>query len=191
MSGDEWLDELVGDVASRIPGAGPLETLYQPDETKPANTDMLIHQTITPIQMQALAPYLATAQRLQDANMGTAPTMLSELSAGLIKVGTLVASARYMADKSRTNRKQVEGKLALEDFAQYCIDKQLKSTEALRTAFVESHPQSAAAAEQEAYYGALVAQLEIMKTTLVMAISSTRSIVYGYKDVNSVTGNNV
>jgi hypothetical protein len=144
---------------------------------------------VTPDEVVALAPLLHTAQSLHLANEATAPSMLSELSQGLIRAGSLLAAARLSYDKARIERKRTEGRLALEEWPKYCAEKGIKGTEGLREAFVNSHPDWVQCMEQEAYYEALVCQLDISKTAFTMAISSTKSIVYGYRDSSSVTGN--
>lgn len=150
-----------------------------------------ITSRVTPDEVVALAPFLHTAQSLHLANEATAPSMLSELSQGLIRAGGLLAAARLSYDKARIERKRTEGRLALEEWPKYCAEKGIKSTEGLREAFVNSHPDWVQCMEQEAYYEALVCQLDISKTAFTMAISSTKSIVYGYRDSASVTGNRI
>lgn len=144
---------------------------------------------ITPTELLDLAPILQVAQDISSATEGTAPTMLSTLSCGLIRTGSLLANARYSADKARTERKRIEGRLALEDWPAYCTEKGIKGTEGLREAFINSHPDAIKARDQEAYYDALIVQLDVAKSALVMGISSVKSVVYGYKDSSSMSGN--
>jgi hypothetical protein len=146
--------------------------------------------TVLPQEIADLAPYMVVAQNLTNASEATAPSMLSQLSAGLIRVGTLLAAARHSADIAKAKRKQYEAKLALEEFPNWCTANNIKPTEAQRSAFVDLHAVSDESKE-EAFYGAMVTHLDIMKTTLIMAISSARAIVYGHKDSHSVTGNRV
>ena len=138
-----------------------------------------------------LAPILAEVTHLERANEMTAPRMISEFSAGLIQVGTLLASARLQSDMARRDRKACAGRLALEAFPAYCAEKGIKGTEGIREAFVDSHADMQAAVEREARADAMVVQLDIIRSTLTMAISSTRSIVYGFRDSFSVGGSHV
>lgn len=146
---------------------------------------------VTPTQLMELTPVLACAQNLQNATEGTAPMILSTLSSGLIRTGGLLAGARLEADKARTERKRVQGRLALEAYPQYLNEKGIKGTESTKEAFVDSHDDTVAACHKEAHCDALVCQLDTIKASLMMAISSVKSIVYGYKDSSSVSGNRV
>lgn len=146
---------------------------------------------VTENDISALVPAMVVAQNLRDAHEGTAPSMLSDLSAGLIRTSTLLASARYYADKATAERKRVAGVLALEDFVKYCAETGTKSTEGAREAFINSHPRMLEATDHEAYTAAMVTQIDIIRSTLMMGISSVKAIVYGYKDSSSVTGNRV
>jgi hypothetical protein len=146
--------------------------------------------TVVPQEVKDLAPLLNVARSLTNATEATAPTMLSDLSSGLIRVGTLLAAARYSHNMAGSKVKQKEAVLALEEFPKWCAANNIKSTEAQRQAFVDMHG-NGPEAQEEAYYGALVSHLDTMKTTFIMAISSVKSIVYGHRDSNSVTGSRV
>lgn len=189
---DESLDDLFDSGFSESTARGPVRVMSA-SESPVSFGDAVraVTTRVTPDEVTALAPLLAIAQSLRDANEATAPSMLSDLSHGLIRTGGLLAAARYSYDKARIERKRTEGRLALEEWPKHCAEKGIKSTEGLREAFVNSHPDWGQCMEMEAYYEALVCQLDISKTAFTMAISSTKSIVYGYRDSSSVSGNRV
>ena len=172
-----------------IPGQTDITGLTVTQEAAPLTTNVL--NPVSAADVQKLAPILVVAQNLHAATEGTAPTILSELSSGLIRVGALTASARYQVDKARIDRKKIAGVLSLEEYPKYLVEKGVKGTEALREAFIDSHDKMVEASEREAYADALVVQLDVIKSTLIMSLSSVKSIVYGFKDSNSVTGNRV
>jgi hypothetical protein len=145
--------------------------------------------TISPQEVLQLAPFVAEASDFAYVNETTAAQKLSTLSSGLIKSGSLLASANYSLIQSKTVLKQKQAVAALEKFPGYCAERGIKATEAQREAFVDQCSEVIEAAQQVAYFEALVKHLDTIKMSMIMAISSVKSIVYGHKDSNSVTGN--
>lgn len=150
-----------------------------------------VSSQILPNEVKKLAPILETAQNLQNATEATAPTILSEISSGLISISRLLSSARYHADLAKIEKKKVQGMLALEAFPKYCSETGVKVTEGNKEAFIDCNQTYTDACKTEAYLDALVTQLDVIKTTFIQSISSVKAIVYGFKDSNIVSGNRI
>lgn len=130
-----------------------------------------------------LAPYLAIAENIHEVNQFTAPALLGKLAIGLRKAGDYLAVAKYRYKTARSKRKEIEAIVAIDEFREYVRSQsEIKVTEAMRTHFVNRHPDVIKAAEREAFFEAIQEQLVTMKTELFMSITTARNIAYGFRD---------
>lgn len=141
-----------------------------------------------PKALEALAPYVVQASSLQEVTEATAPKVLSSLTEGLMVAGTYYASALYKANETKVRRKEAEAIAALDQFPEWCTRTGNKGTADMRSAFVNMDARVMELCLEEGYLQALVEQLSSIKMAITMALSSTRSIAYGYRDSSSVSG---
>jgi hypothetical protein len=141
-----------------------------------------------------LAPFLAIAERVSDAlHPAVAPKILGQLSEGFRKAGEYLAIAKYQYQAARNERKRQEAIAFIDEFPKWLRQRKaegedVKSTDSIRTHFVAMFPAVLEAKEREAFYEAVQEQLITMKTELFMGISTAKSIAYGYKDHNMLSG---
>ena len=144
--------------------------------------------TTLPKALEALAPYVVQASSLQDVTESTAPKVMSCLTEGLMVAGTYYASALYKANETKVRRKEAEAIASLDKFPDWCLANNAKGTADMRSAFVNMDKEVMELSLEEGYLQALVEQLSSIKMAITMALSSTRSIAYGYRDSSSVSG---
>jgi len=137
---------------------------------------------------EALARYVVQASDLTNVTESTAPVALSTLSEGLMVAGTYYASALFKLNETKVFRKNAEAIAALEKFPDWCNTTGNKGTADMRAAFVAMDKEVQGFFLQEGFFQALVEQLASIKLAITMALSSTRSIAYGYRDSSGVSG---
>ena len=148
---------------------------------------------VAPEHIRKLVPYLAMVSELEDVNDATAPRLLAKLSEGLNLASTLFASATYHYSKAKSNLKKIQGVCALERFRDYVNDQKnkgitVKETDSTRENFINIQDDVIAASNEVAYFEAVREQLGGNKMGLTMAISATKSIVYGSRTSDSLSG---
>jgi len=137
---------------------------------------------------EALAKYVVQASDLTSVTEATAPAALSTLSEGLMVAGTYYSSALYKLNETKVFRKNAEAVVALEKFPEWCNTTGNKGTADMRAAFVSMDKEVQELSLKEGFYQALVEQFSSIKLAITMALSSTRSIAYGYRDSSGVSG---
>ena len=158
-----------------------------PDEMSNVSVVDISESDLNMSHIKTLAPYLAIAETIKDADKFTAPIMLGKLSQGMRLAGDYLAVAKYNYKRARYDRKRIEAVVALDKFPEYAVTTQIKVTDALRGYYVNQHPDVLKAVDREAFFEAIQEQLYTMKTELFMAITTVRSIVYGFKDSNNLS----
>lgn len=162
-----------------------------PDENPVNDITNIKTQELHFKHIDALAPFLAIAENIQEVNAFTAPSLIGKLSMGFRKAGEYLAVAKYNYGEARKNRKKAEAIVALDEFPKFIRNekmngREIKSTDDTRKFFVCQHQMVLAAIEQENFFEAIQEQLITMKSELFMAITTARSIAYGFKDANAI-----
>lgn len=161
--------------------------------TESSVEDLITSDNVSFEHIRQLAPFLARAERMTEAAQpGYAPKLIGDLSQGFRKAGEYLAIAKYQYSAARNERKRQEAIAFIDEFPKYMKQKQdqgidVKGTDAFRSHFVAQYPEVLKAKEREAFYEAVQEQLITMKTELFMAISSAKSIAYGYKEANMLS----
>lgn len=161
--------------------------------TESSVEDLISSETVSFEHIRQLAPFLARAERMTEAAQpGYAPKLIGDLSQGFRKAGEYLAIAKYQYSSARNERKRQEAIAFIDEFPKYLKQKQaegidIKGTDAIRTHFVAMNATVIKAKEREAFFEAVQEQLITMKTELFMAISSAKSIAYGYKEANMLS----
>jgi len=152
------------------------------------NETWLLETEIDPKAVSSLNPYLATAANIQEAlNPVEAARILSNLSAGLAKCGSLLGAATFHMNQARAARKKAEAVVALDLFPVAAQQQGIKVTDKNTEFFVNKHPTVLQAKEREAFFEALYEKLSINRNVLTMAISSARAIAFGHRDGNMLS----
>jgi hypothetical protein len=104
------------------------------------------------------------------------------LSYGLRKSGELSAEALYRFKMAKSERKRCEAIAALENFSHYMAEKRqtgtdLRATDQVRGHYVAIDPDVLRANEREAYYEALLSQLESYKMEFTMSLSAVKAMI--------------
>lgn len=170
-----------------VPVAAPVYNAPKPVDDITDLKDVEIHMR----HLSILAPHIAVAERIHEANEFTAQKILSSLSFGLRKSGEFLAVAMYNYSQAYTARKRAEALALLDDFPAWAKSQDIKPTESIRSAFVDAHPSVLEAREKENRFEAFKEQLSVLKQQFTMAIASVRSSVYSYKDSNRMSASNL
>lgn len=183
------IDDIMGDLLDEKPKPAAFDVVVSPDQGLTIDVRNL---QVSATHIKELAPYMAAANNINRATEGTAPNMLADLNCGLMKTGAFLGAAKCSLNKSRTTRKNAEAIAKLDKFPRYCQENNIaKPTADLRDAFVDKDELVLAAADQEAYYEAVVEQLSAIKMAMIMAMSSIKAIVYNSRDSDFAAGNRV
>jgi hypothetical protein len=124
------------------------------------------------------------AENLRDMlhNNDMALKVVGILSYGLRRSGELLAEAIYKHKMSKVERKRAEAVAALENFGKYLGEKraageELKATDSVRTHYISIDAGVLRASEREAFFEALVSQLDTYKTQFTMSMSSVKAMI--------------
>ena len=165
-------------------------------ETAKTKNDIadLQKESVTYEAVKKLAPFMAIAENVSEAlHPAVAPKILGNLSEGFRKAGEYLAVAKYQYNTARNERKRQEAIAFIDEFPKWVRQKKLegeeiKPTDALRAHWVAQFQTVVDAKEREAFFEAMQEQLITIKTELFMGISTAKSIAYGYKDHNMLSG---
>ena len=127
---------------------------------------------------------IAQAENLQDVlhSESLALKVVGILSFGLRKSGELLASAIYDQKMAKSDLKRAQAIAALEEFHVYTVlqkDKgvDVKSTDTTRGHYININEGVLKAAEKEAFYEAVVSQLDSYKTQFTMVLSAVKAMI--------------
>jgi len=114
------------------------------------------------------------------------------LSFGLRKSGELLAEAVYKWKLAKRDRKRAEGEAAIDGFHDYITLKkvtgvEIKSTDSIRSHYVNINENVLKAAEKEALYEAIVTQLESYKNQFMMAASGVNAMIKSKRGDNLIS----
>jgi hypothetical protein len=196
------------DMTSLMTPTGPLVEPPLPQVTGPVESpsDLTIYSGSDPMVADAavavkfifdtkpLDECIRQAENLKDLLHSDAMALkvVGILSYGLRKSGELLAEAIYRFKMARSDRKQAEAIAALENFSQYVADrKDLKSTDATRTHYVAIDKGVLKACEREAFYEAVVSQLETYKMQFTMVMSAIKAMIAKQRADGLIDGSDV
>ena len=138
---------------------------------------------------------IAQAENLQDMlhSDTMALKIVGILSFGLRKSGELLTDAIYQQKMAKTELKRAQAIAALEEFGQYMIDKkeagvEIKSTDSTRGHYININESVLKAAEREAFYEAIVSQLDTYKTQFTMAMSAVKAMISKQRGDSMISG---
>lgn len=145
---------------------------------------------IGPAYIEKIAPYMVVCSHAHEISSDhEANKAISRLSEGLSLVASYVGAASYLYNSARYKRKQAEARAALEKAPVYAEQNGIKLTESKIEHFVSLDTEVAEAMEKEHMAEAMLAQLSIIKTNIIMSISSIKASRYGYKEDGHISGN--
>lgn len=138
---------------------------------------------------------IAQAENLQDMlhSESMALKVVGILSFGLRKSGELLADAIYQQKMAKTELRRAQAIAALETFGQYMADKKIegidiKSTDSTRGHYINIDESVLKAAEREAFYEAIVSQLDTYKTQFTMAMSAVKAMISKQRGDSMISG---
>jgi hypothetical protein len=104
------------------------------------------------------------------------------LSFGLRRSGEMLADAIYKQKMAKSARKQAEAVAALENFGRFLAQRQsegesLKATDSIRQHYIALDEGSLKATEREAFFEAMVSQLETYKMQFTMVLSAIKAMI--------------
>jgi hypothetical protein len=104
------------------------------------------------------------------------------LSFGLRKSGELLASAIYDQKMAKSDLKRAQAVAALEEFHVYSVGQKekgidVKSTDTTRGHYININEGVLRATEKEAFYEAVVSQLDSYKTQFTMVLSAVKAMI--------------
>ena len=127
---------------------------------------------------------IAQAENLQDVLHSDAMALkvVGILSFGLRKSGELLADAIYRHKIAKSDAKRAQAYAALEHFGEYMRKKKddgldIKSTDNTRGHYINIDSDVVKAVEQEAFYEAVVSQLDTYKTQFTMVMSAVKAMI--------------
>lgn len=167
----------------RSHGIVPLVNSNQDDLLNIA--EVKLHQN----NLKDLQKILLLVENAQDVNHLTAPKLLAQLSYGFRKAGEYAAASLYEYKEARADRKKAEAVAFVDGFREYVKAQkvagvEIKATDEGRKHYINLDPEVRDASRKEALFEAMSEQLKTIKTEFMMAISTVKSIAYGYKDAN-------
>lgn len=149
-----------------------------------------LSQQLSPVYLEKIAPYMVICTRMHEIRTDhEANKAISKISEGISLVAAYVGAATSLYNTSRFARKQAEAVAILEKAPVYAQENGIKMTESLRESFVNLDPDVKAAFEKEQMAEAMLAQLSIIKTNLIMSMSSIKASRYGFKEDGHISGN--
>lgn len=139
---------------------------------------------------KTLAPYVQAAHQLSDVNEYTAPKLLSTLSKGLGQVLHYQATVKVKANMSAANRKNIEARVAINEFSHWAKETGGKQTDETRKLFIAQHALVLSAKKEEYEFDALYEFLSGVRQLFIMSLSSAKAIAYNNRDSYNVGGLN-
>ena len=114
------------------------------------------------------------------------------LSFGIRKTGELLSEAVYKWKLAKRDRKKAEGEAAISGFHEYINSKkkdgmEIKATDTVRSHYVNINEDVLKAAEREAFYEAVVSQLETYKMEFTMAASGVNAMIKSKRGDNLIS----
>lgn len=151
-----------------------------------------LHQS----QIGELQKYLLLIEEAQDINELTAPKILAQLSYGYRKSGEYLALAQFQHQEAKKARKEAEAIAFLDNFLEYVANrknegKETKATDAAKAHYINIDQDVSLASRKEALFQAMAKQLETIQMEFMMAISTTRTIAYGFKKSSMMSGTSI
>lgn len=157
------------------------------NDIKALNT---LSEDIGPAYIEKIAPYMIICSHIHEISTDhDANRAISKLSEGLSLVASYVGAASYLYNTARFKRKQAEARAALEKAPVYAEQNGIKLTESKIEHFVALDPEVSQAIEKEQMAEAMLSQLSIIKTNIIMSMSSIKAARYGFKEDGHVSGN--
>lgn len=144
-------------------------------------------------RVDELLKYASLAENVQDINDEAYRIKLfSKLSYGLRKSSEALSWALLFQKESVRERKEAESIALLDDFGNYLIEKKnegkdIKATDTMRKAYVHINPRVKVAYQKEAVADAFVNQFSSLRSEFFMALSSLKSMAYGYRDADHLS----
>lgn len=136
-----------------------------------------------------LGPFVSQVKRLTDVNEGTAPLILENCADGLSRVALYRAKAATKANMARTERKNIEAKVSLEEFPKWVKQNpDNKNTDKTRELFVNQHELVIHAKKMESEAVGLLSFLDSLHQLFVMSLSSAKAIAYSSRNSDFVSG---
>lgn len=149
-----------------------------PEKTDKAATDRFFVDT------KQLNECIAQAESLQDMlhSESMAMKVVGLLSFGLRKSGELLARAIYDQKMAKSDLKRAQAIAALEEFHGYTRDQKdkgidVKSTDTTRGHYININENVLIAAEREAFFEAVVSQLDSYRTQFTMVLSAVKAMI--------------
>lgn len=142
--------------------------------------------------LKELQKILILVENAQDITHFTAPKMLAQLSYGFRKAGEYAALAMFEYKEARADRKAAEAIAFLDNFREYVKNEKvagndIKVTDEGKKHYVNIDQEVRAASRKEALYEAMAEQVRTIKMEFLMAMSTVKSIAYGYKDKDAIS----
>ncbi len=137
---------------------------------------------------EELAPYITAAKQISKANEGTSPKILECCADGMSKISLYKAKAITNYNLTKAKRKEVESRVIINDFVNWCASTGNKSTDKMREIFCNQHKDVLLAKKNEAEAEGLLNFLESCYQLFVMSLSAVKAVTYGYKASDSTSG---
>lgn len=119
--------------------------------------------------------------------------VFTKLSYGLRRAGEALSWAYYHQKNAKAERKRAEAIAALDNFSKYAEKKKMegidiKTTDKTKEYYISIDEDVKRAYKLEAYCDALVENIVTIKYELSESIRTLRSMYYGQKDANIISG---